>query len=461
MNRPPGSRLSAVGRLLDALPTLLALIAEGSWVAVLYALVRGASQEAIELGPIALAGFVGAGLLTGRVLAPRLGGRWPACAVVIACLATAAGWLSAPTTWSALLSSAPTSALVVNPGGWLTGLAFVRGLAHVRPSRPDGGVRSPMPIALPVIAVAFLIGGAIAEPGRSAFRDAALVSTVIFVATATLALALTRASTLGRAAGFDWRGNPAWYGLLTVVVTGILIVAVPASSAAGPAVILVIAALPVPLFFLGLMVGLDRRLLRVLLVLLVVIAALVLIVRLFSPRSTSPDAGSTGGLPAPSSTPDWLIVAGGVLLLVLVASAVGVLAAMWMRQAPVRGGGDVAEERAVDRGTQGRSRAPRRFRFPLGRGHAPTDAPTAYLATLRELASNAVLQRRADETPAEHARRLRSSGVGDRFGAAVDLLAADYELARFGASALTPGEHRRALARWRHVRALLHRSAPP
>jgi Domain of unknown function (DUF4129) len=461
MNRPSGSAAPAAGRVLAALPTLLAMVAEGAWVAVLYALLRGAAQEEIQLGPLVFAVFAGLGLLVGRVLAPRLGDRWPAGAVVAAGLATAAGWLSDAATWSALLSTEPLSALGTNPGGWLTGLAFLRGLAYVRPPDPGGAVRSPLPIALPLIAVAFLIGGMIAEPGRSAFRDAALVSTVVFVASATLAVALGRAGTLGRAGGFDWRSNPAWYGLLVVVVAGILLVAVPAAHAVGPLVIVVIAALPVPLFFVGLVVGFDRRLLKVLLVLLGIVAILVVIFQLFSSGPVLPETGPAGQVPAQPATPDWLVIAGGVILLVLVAVAVGVLAALWMRQAPQREDGDVEEERTVDRGLAGRSSPPRRVRFGLRRREEPTDAPTAYLATLGELASDPALERHADETPAEHARRLRGSDPGLRFGAAVNLLAADYELARFGASALTPAEHRRALARWRRVRALVRRPGSP
>jgi MoxR-like ATPase len=39
----------------------------------------------------------------------------------------------------------------------------------------------------------------------------------------------------------------------------------------------------------------------------------------------------------------------------------------------------------------------------------------------------------------------------ERQVSALDLLAADYELARFGGSRLTPAEHRRALGRWRRL----------
>jgi len=42
----------------------------------------------------------------------------------------------------------------------------------------------------------------------------------------------------------------------------------------------------------------------------------------------------------------------------------------------------------------------------------------------------------------------------------VDLLAADYALARFGGTTLTRAEHRRALERWRRLRERIRRSAP-
>jgi hypothetical protein len=70
------------------------------------------------------------------------------------------------------------------------------------------------------------------------------------------------------------------------------------------------------------------------------------------------------------------------------------------------------------------------------------------------------LERQSDETPAEHAHRLRGVDRGRPLQAAVGLLAADYELARFGGATLTPGEHRRALARWRRVRDLVRRAGP-
>jgi len=68
---------------MKKLAAALALVAEGSWVAVVVALIQAASQEPIVLGPAALAGFAAAGMLVARAGAPRAGDRWPALAVAL------------------------------------------------------------------------------------------------------------------------------------------------------------------------------------------------------------------------------------------------------------------------------------------------------------------------------------------------------------------------------------------
>jgi hypothetical protein len=105
----------------------------------------------------------------------------------------------------------------------------------------------------------------------------------------------------------------------------------------------------------------------------------------------------------------------------------------------------------VDRGegTPGTARRWGRRRMP-----APTDAVAAYRALIRDLASVPDLRREPSETPAEHARRLRTRGES---GLSLDLLAADYALARFGDRPLSAAEHHRALGRWRSLRSGLRR----
>jgi hypothetical protein len=77
------------------------------------------------------------------------------------------------------------------------------------------------------------------------------------------------------------------------------------------------------------------------------------------------------------------------------------------------------------------------------------DAAGAYRAALAALATDPSTRRIPGETPIGHARRLRGDGAG---GLALDLLAADYQLARFGGVDLSRTEERRALSRWQQIR---------
>jgi hypothetical protein len=110
---------------------------------------------------------------------------------------------------------------------------------------------------------------------------------------------------------------------------------------------------------------------------------------------------------------------------------------------------DVVEVRTIDHG-EGTPARPRLRRRP--RPLAPVDAVTAYLRLVDDLASRPGLRRGPAETPAEHARRLRVAG---RTGLSMDLLAADYALARYGEIPLTEVEDRRAVTRWRSLRGRL------
>jgi hypothetical protein len=145
-----------------------------------------------------------------------------------------------------------------------------------------------------------------------------------------------------------------------------------------------------------------------------------------------------------ASPPDEAIAIGAGLLLVLAALGVVLLARLWMRRIP-RIEDDVREIRAIDHGAV----RPRLGRRGRRRALAPVDASTAYEALLADLADRPVVRREPAETPAEHARRLRTDGTSDL---RLDLLAADYALARFAGLTLSTREDRRALNRWRSLR---------
>src|SRR5688500_16221762 len=67
-----------------------------------------------------------------------------------------------------------------------------------------------------------------------------------------------------------------------------------------------------------------------------------------------------------------------------------------------------------------------------------------------EHAPAAARRTRAPRTTPAAARAVRDGAPG--FGPSLDLLAADYELARFGERPITPREDRRAIDRWRRIR---------
>jgi hypothetical protein len=127
-----------------------------------------------------------------------------------------------------------------------------------------------------------------------------------------------------------------------------------------------------------------------------------------------------------------------------------IFARLWVRR-PSLIDDAVAETRMIDRG-EARRPANRPWRR---RRAAPVDAVSAYLALNEDLASQPDVQRRPAETPAAHARRLRASGHHEL---GLDLLVADYALARFAGVRLSPAEDRRGVARWRALRVRLRAS---
>jgi hypothetical protein len=87
--------------------------------------------------------------------------------------------------------------------------------------------------------------------------------------------------------------------------------------------------------------------------------------------------------------------------------------------------------------------------FRLRPERRPVTAEAAYLATLKELEPLPFHRRLDVETPAGHARRLHVEGSGTL---ELDLLAANYQLSRWGRRHLPERETRRAIGRWERSR---------
>jgi len=256
-DRRPGL-VSAVAMVV---PLVLAIIAEAAWISVVAGLVQEYALREPVLSLPGLAAFVLGGVLAARALEGRLGLRWPLVSLGLVTSGAVIGLLLAPAARAAVDDGGLQglgAAIGANPGGLFAGLAVLRGFSHARqPLREDtlgrlfgGGV-----VAIAFSAVA---GGLVAEPWRSSYLSAVLAASLVFVATAVLALALTRQSAVGPDSQVDWPRNPAWVGLLVLLVAIVVVLAVPAAAVAPTAIDLAIAILVAPLLVIGLVAGWTR-----------------------------------------------------------------------------------------------------------------------------------------------------------------------------------------------------------
>jgi hypothetical protein len=440
---------------LNRLPILLAAVAEGAWVAAVYAIVCAMAKVPAPLGVAGLALAALAGLVVARRFGQSFGDRWPAVALGLVVGTSILGALASPAAIAALLALDPVGAARAHPGGVLAGLALLRGMAHGRASASAVSLGHLVEVGLPGLVIPVVVAGMLDEPWRGEALAGIAAAVVTFLVAATLGVAVARIDSLGTRAGFDWRRNRAWLALVALLAIGVVAVVLPVASFVGPVVRIVVGAIVVPLFAVGVIAGLTQVSRRALASVFVLGVVMLLVVALAGPARPTEGEGEPpgpGGI-LESESQVVTFAAGGLLTIAVIAGIV-VLARLWMREALRIVPGDVAEERTIDRtGSADHQRG--RSLASLGRPAAagpPADAATAYLALLADIAARPAVARAAAESPAEHARRLRTAGVG---AAGLDLLAADYELARFAERRLTAAESRRAIDRWRRLRRTL------
>ncbi|HET7703685.1 MAG TPA: DUF4129 domain-containing protein [Candidatus Limnocylindrales bacterium] len=444
----------AVAAIVALAPVAFVVIAEAAWIAVVGGLLQEFSRREPVLGVPALVPFVLVGIAAAVVLGPRLDARWPIAALALVSAGVLAGILASPDARAAL-AAGPGPAIGAHLGGWTAGLAVLRGFAHARLPLAEGTVTRLLGIGVPGLAIAALLGGAIGEPYRARFLADALGASIIFVASAVLALAFARLGAVGADGGFDWRRNPAWLGLTILLLVVAIVVALPLSAVAGTAISVLVSVALGPLFVIGLATGLDRTARRVLGFMIVAVVIAFLLARgpggALLPEAAAP---GTAGQGEPSPVEQMITVSlGGLLLL---AGVVGILflVALWMRRVRPPDDG-VIEERTIDTG--GEAPVSRRRRTRFGRRTDPVGAAAAYVALLEDLARHPDVRRDPAETPIEHAARLRAIGRSDL---SLHLLAADYALDRYGGVELPAREDRRGVRRWRTLRRRLV-TAPP
>ena len=445
------SRWPARSTAVDVLPVALVVLAEAAWISVIGGLLQEYALHEPVLGIPELAAFVVAGIVAARLLGRRLGSRWPLVALGLIVAGAIAGSLVAPGARAAVAAGVgPTFA--AHPAGWLAGVAVLRGYAHARLPISQATLVHLLALGVPGLVLATLAGGLIADPFRGRFLADTLIAAIIFIVATTLALALARLTAIGQEAGFDWRRNPAWLGLVLMLLALAIAAALPLSAVAGTLVQTVLSVAIGPLLLVGLATGFDRTARRVILFFAMVGAAVYGLVALFgsagAPRDRNP-LGS-GGPSQPSAAEQVMTMSLGGLLLLVAIVAVLVLAAAWMRRTRPPDADLVDEIRTIDRGVGGAG--PGRRRRRMGRRTEPAGAAAAYVALVEDLDRHPTVRRERAETPAEHAARLRAAG---RSGLSLDLLAADYALARYGEVELSAREDRRGIARWRALRRRL------
>ena len=435
-------------RILPAAQSL----AEGSWLAVLYAALQAGGQEIAYLGPLELGALVGAGMAWGR----RRGRTSPVVDTVglplLVLLSGVFGWLLAPAVRVALSEGDLFRALSLHVPGWLAAVAFWRGDAHRL--RADDAVTEHLLArwAVPGLAIPWLLGyGFAGGELQDHFAAAALISTLLFIGSAFTALSLKRLEALRRSTGRDWRGDRSWLFMIIGMAMALTVGSVPLAALMGIPARSLLAAVVVPL--------------QTFILLLVLLTAPVLLAAAFV-------AGWLGTM-LPSETfhlPSFSVPHGEpgsdlvlIIVSVIVASIflfefLALVVLLWMVYGRRRRG-DLSEqpfeERAIVPPSHDQEDAPpvppaRRHRAPVS-----DEVTAAYLAALSALSIDGRWPRRPDESPAAHLARVRAAGFGS---VAFGRLAAAYQLVRYGGRSLPDPERSRARSRLDSIRVWLTRS---
>lgn len=438
------------------LPAAQAL-AEGSWLAVLYAALQAIGGQVTWMGPVELGVMAWAGMAWGRRR------RWNspvAEAVGLPLLALAAGafgWLLDPAVRGALATGQPVAALSLHGAGWVAALAFWRGEVH-RSREDDDAIQDRLlRWAVPGLAIPWLIGHVVSSGTlEEDFTAAAFVGTVFFIGSAFTAMGLARLEAVRVTTGSDWRSNQSWVVLVLGIALAVTAVTIPASAFLGVSAHALLTAVLGPLqTFLFLLVLLTTPIILLGALLADLIQPLLPegfgLGQLTAPSGVFNQRRATEGLPAAL----FYVIIGSLIAFELF--VLGVM--IWMRRQERRRmravGGDPFEERSIvvppAEPRAATEPAPPRRSAP----HTIDDPAGAYLAALESLKRDGRWSRLSHETPAAHATRVRGEGL---LTPAFGRLAAAYQLVRYGARPLARREHARSRDRLRAMRAWLNRS---
>ena len=426
-----------------ALALLAAASLEGAWITLLYVAFQWPTlHHILHLG----IGHLAAGVLVGAVLA-RLIRQWPQrayAAAIIAASIVAAGvgaWLAiAPD----LRAGEVVTGVLVNPGGWLLGLALLRGTAHADSTAEAEVAQRVLDRGMIGLVAFWVVATASDLVHNQTFATAAFAATLTFVSAGLLSLGLGRLSDLEVEAS---TARPRWIALLLGVSGLVLVVGIPLAAVLGLPVESALAGIVGPLaplvaaFFILLAVPIG--------LLLEAFAALLSSLPHGHPLpSVAPalaSAASHHAVSSGSSTPNltWLIWVGAVAGVVLALAVI----AWFVRRPEIVIAAEPAEEvREAEPIEVGFGLRLPRLRLGRRWRRSPRNAIEAYRYTLDSLVGREEA-RGAGETPREHAARLRTMDIGPSLGR----LAADYQLSALAGRTLNDAEQRRALDRWRRI----------
>ncbi len=432
------------------------VLAEGGWLAVVYAAVQALAGGIPRVGPLEFALLAAAGMLWGRRR------RWTGTVAdavglpLVAVAGGAAAWFLDPEVRGLLIDGHLIAALSTHAAGWIGAVAIWRGETHRSPEDDDVQAAQLLRWAVPGLAAPWLIGHAVtAGPAEAAFTAAAFMGTLVFVGSAFTAVGLARLEAVRAATGSDWRANRSWLLLVLGVAVGLTLIGIPAAALMGVPARAVLTVLIGPL----------RAILLALLLastpLIVVIAALTELLRPLLPENITLPAFNLPNLAVDpsevvSDAPTWIFY--GIVALLAAIELLFLAAVLYLRWQERRryrfSQVDPFEERSIvvpppEPATPMRP-APRTRRRPL-----LDDPAGAYLAALDALERDGRWARRPPESPAIHADRVRREGLT---GTALARLAAAYQLVRYAGTPLTGRERRRVAGRLARLRGVLRRS---
>jgi len=433
------------------------ILAEGGWLAVVYAAVQALSNDAPAIGPLELAILVWVGLAWGR----RARWRSPAAEAVglplIALLGGVAGWLLDPQVRGLLVDGQVGVALSTHVAGWIGAVAVWRGETHRSIEDDDLLAEQLLRWAVPGLAIPWLIGHRVTSgQAEAVFTSAAFMGTLVFIGSALTAMGLARLEAVRVATGSDWRANRAWLVLIAGVALAVTLVGIPVAAYLGvPArALLVTVAGPLRMIVLALVLLATP-------LILVITAATQLIGPLLPSNITLPRIDLSGLQVDPgqivSDLPTFVFYAVVVILATIeLLVLLVILYLRWKERRHYRVAvPDPFEERAIVIPAPSPGLLPGRARRRRPK-RDPSDPAGAYLLALEALEEDGRWPRRPSESPAAHVTRVRSAGLG---GAALPRLAGAYQLVRYAGARLPATELRRAPGRLAALRERLRRAS--